>query len=904
MLTECVSGTGTLAVIRGSTATGKTELLHLLCERAAGQGFQVLTAIGSAMEQWFPYALLEQLFPDVAAVAEQESGPAAELPHRPGAESVPPRVLRHVHRTATELAAQAPLLLAIDDMQYADTASLQCLLYLIRRFRTERIALVVTESPRSTADHALLGELQYQPRARRIQLGTLGRDGVVRLVAGELGEEAAERLADEFLDVSGGNPLLLRALVHDTAYRRNLSSGRARLVIADGFQQAALACVHRSGPDYVRVARGLAVLDGHAPPGLLGNLVEVGPQATAHAVEALEEAGLLDGGGRFRHPALCGAVLGDIPAEALTALRGRAARLLHEQGAPQTAVAAQLLECGPLGEDWEASLLRAAAEQFLTDDRSTLAAHCLHLASRCSGDEAEALAFKAAAAHITWRLDPKAAVPQLKALAASAQDGLLPPTMRLQLLRALLWNGLEDEAVKVSEGLPESAPEPQFTSHLLATRLRLASTYPGALSRMHGALGPAEPERCLPTSETVSAQLNAACAVYYALTGGDPDDIVARAEHVLQYVRLGRNSLEVPLSALHALIYIDRLNLADSWCDQLLAQSAKQFAPAWDALLLSTKAMVSLRRGSLPAAREQAGDALSRIPTQGWGIGLALPLATLIETHTATGEYEAAAELLSRPLPEAAFRTRFGLHYQYARGRYHLAIEQPQAALTCFLACGEQLQKWQLDSPGLVPWRSAAAEAWLRLDKPDRAVRLLTEQLDQAEPRQPRAVGAALRILAATRPPAQRQALLGRALEMFQAGSDRYGMAWTLADLGQAQQQLGKGNEARHVVRRAWRLAQECGAQQLLRTLQPALPPGLPAPRADERAMRAETLTDAERRVAALAAQGYTNREVAAKLFITVSTVEQHLTKVYRKFHIKHRHQLPANLAFDDADIA
>jgi DNA-binding CsgD family transcriptional regulator len=58
-----------------------------------------------------------------------------------------------------------------------------------------------------------------------------------------------------------------------------------------------------------------------------------------------------------------------------------------------------------------------------------------------------------------------------------------------------------------------------------------------------------------------------------------------------------------------------------------------------------------------------------------------------------------------------------------------------------------------------------------------------------------------------------------------------------------------------------------------------------------------DELSDAERRVAALAVQGHTNQQIARQLFITVSTVEQHLTRVYRKLRINSRSDLPFSLA-------
>ncbi len=62
-------------------------------------------------------------------------------------------------------------------------------------------------------------------------------------------------------------------------------------------------------------------------------------------------------------------------------------------------------------------------------------------------------------------------------------------------------------------------------------------------------------------------------------------------------------------------------------------------------------------------------------------------------------------------------------------------------------------------------------------------------------------------------------------------------------------------------------------------------------------------LSGAERRVATLAAQGYTNREIAHKLYVSPSTVEQHLTRVYRKLNVRRRTHLPQGLEGLMADV-
>lgn len=82
---------------------------------------------------------------------------------------------------------------------------------------------------------------------------------------------------------------------------------------------------------------------------------------------------------------------------------------------------------------------------------------------------------------------------------------------------------------------------------------------------------------------------------------------------------------------------------------------------------------------------------------------------------------------------------------------------------------------------------------------------------------------------------------------------------------------------------------------------QPARPGGTPVTASF--AELAEQLSDSERRVAALAVRGDTNKEIAGKLFITVSTVEQHLTRAYRKLGITRRQDLPVELQLIAAEV-
>jgi ATP/maltotriose-dependent transcriptional regulator MalT len=272
---------------------------------------------------------------------------------------------------------------------------------------------------------------------------------------------------------------------------------------------------------------------------------------------------------------------------------------------------------------------------------------------------------------------------------------------------------------------------------------------------------------------------------------------------------------------------------------------------------------------------------------------------------TRMGDYEDAAKHLSHAAPSitgALLHSRYGLSYLHARGHHYLATNHAHAALADFLSCGELVRDWGLDLAELVPWRTGAAEAWLRLGNPDQAKLLLYEQLGRPGMAGSRVRGLALRLLAAASPVARAPEMLTEALELLESCGDRYEQARVLADLSRAHTRLGDERKARMVFRRAWHVAELCGARPLCGELlaangEPRVPPAPTPPPAD--AQEYDTLTSSERRVASLAVMGCTNREIAEKLHVTASTVEQHLTRAYRKLNVKRRRDLPADLRID-----
>ncbi|WP_329281683.1 helix-turn-helix transcriptional regulator [Streptomyces sp. NBC_01451] len=186
-----------------------------------------------------------------------------------------------------------------------------------------------------------------------------------------------------------------------------------------------------------------------------------------------------------------------------------------------------------------------------------------------------------------------------------------------------------------------------------------------------------------------------------------------------------------------------------------------------------------------------------------------------------------------------------------------------------------------------MPWRTVAAEARLQLEQPQYARRLAEQELDRLGDRDSHAQGVALRILAAASPRTERLSLLTRAAKLLRACDSRYELSRCLADMSQVHRATGHVRWADFRWRQALRLAAQCGIEEPPYTLPPKgdRPSLVDAPPQDR-------LSKAEWRVACLASAGRSNRQIAGELYVTLSTVEQHLTRVYRKLGVSSRADL------------
>jgi DNA-binding CsgD family transcriptional regulator len=905
-LDACCQGHGSSTILSGSAASGKTELLNSFGQSAVNEGALWLSAFSSRAEQDLPLGVMRQLLGNAFPPHSPADRHIREILNHPSLNggfsdlSAAGPAMHGLWSELLTLSERQALIISVDDVHHADVSSLQCLLYFARRLRSAHILMIFAKSDEPQwMNPALDIELPRQPHTTLLRLSPLSPMGIRSLANERLETRVPDRLVAELHAVSRGNPLLAGALIDDVRSRQALPGSPPEVVIGAAYTRSVLACLHRSHSTVPAVARGLAALKDPGRARVLEDVLDLHPASVDQAVDGLTGMGVLERGG-FRHEAVRLAILNDLDPGELPRMHRRIAERLHDVGAPPLVVAGHLIAADHVDAPWVPPLLREASAHALGEARFDLAIDCLSLAARASGDDQDRALMTSMLAQAEWWRDPILVVRHLDALATALVDGTLRGEHAHSVVRYLLWHGHFDKASGALSAIQEQeqragspggpSVEFQVTSQQITCNCpHLAPAVPRGL--------PAQVKSQFAHAAARRRTLASTALEKVLTTVADPATI-AGAEEVLRSAGQTDVTLDALEPALFTLIYSGNIEQAAYWCDHLADETDMLRSATWNAMLSAVRAEVLLRQGSLAAAAEHAERALTVLPPQSWGVAVALPLACLLRAHSEMGHHDAAERLLSSPVPEAMFQSRFGMHYLYARGRHYATTGRPLTALGDFMACGDYMSKWGIDIPALVPWRTHAAEAYVQMGQKGQAAKLLQQEVDRLGEATLRARGTTLRVLADLRPPQQRPLLLQEAVAALQPSGDLLELTYALARLSDAFRDVGDFTKAQMVRQQALRLATQCGAQQLgerIRTAEKL--PGLLADRG-EVASRGEPtdlggLSGAEWRVAQLAARGHTNREISAKLHVTVSTVEQHLTRIYRKLNIVGRVDLP-----------
>jgi DNA-binding CsgD family transcriptional regulator len=918
-------GAGRILVVEGASGIGKTRLLDAARTAAATARMQVLTARCGEFERDFSFSVVRQLFePPLRAMSEAErdvllsgsAGPAravmgaAEVPGEYTA-TPPVSVVHGLYWLCANLATRGPALLSIDDAHWADPASLRWLAYLARRLAGLPVLVAMTLRPvgPDAGDPTLL-TLADDDATHVMRLGPLSEEALVQVLTTLLPEQPDPDFVRACHDATGGNPFLVRSL-GTSLEAEAIAPTRAN---AERVRQFGPASVSRSlqarlahlPPAARRLARAVAVLEAHVEWRHAAALAGLDQDALAVAADELARADILRTTNtlEFVHPIVRNAIYSGIPSGDRARTHARAARLMAEHGVRADRIAPHLLATHPQGDPWVVEQLRDAARWASGEGAPELAARYLRraLAEQPSAPLRPRVLFELGTAEA--RAASPAAIEHLSESFESADDPHAAGVAALELGLALVAHGrLPEAASAFTRGIERVEPaERELALRLEAELLAAARLDPSTVSIAEERLAR---YRGAPSGKTPCERLLlGAMAMDAALVGRTPASIASLAEPALRdgAFATGNPAISPPLNqAAYALVVAGRLDQAEAFYDGAIQAARSKGSVIGFAVASCWRSHLAHRRGRVGDAETEARGALAIIQEQRWALGLPAVVAFLVEALVERGEYDAAKEVLADVVEGDRMRGSglFDL-LLYSRARLHLACSSPREALADLISCGRRQDALGVRNPAVIPWRAAAAEAYAAVGDLDRARVLAAEELELARAcGSPWAIGIALRAAAFAERGEAAAARLQECVAVLTPSPHRLELARAQVDLGAALRRAGQRSAARDLLREGLDLAHRCGAAATANRAHVELLATGARPR--RRPLTGvDALTPSERRVADMAAEGLTNREIAQALFVTTKTVEVHLRGTYRKLEIASRADLRPALAAPD----
>lgn len=903
------SGGPSALVIEGEAGIGKTTLWLAACEKARARGDHVATTRPSEAESVLAYAGIADLLGDVdtdliEALPQLQRLAVNRVMLREGAEgpATDQRILAAaVVAVLDALSRDAPVLLAIDDVQWLDNSSRAVVAFVARRL-SGRVRILVTErcDPLQGTTTAWL-KLSGLDEVARLRLGPVSLGALHALILRKLDRSFSRAAMVRIAEISGGNPFYALEL--------------ARAM--DGQNPTAQAGLPSTLAELVRVRLGrldgdvrkvlLAVASVAAPT--VDLLARVNDATVEHIVELLEGVetdGIIGIEGnriRFSHPLLARGIYGDAtPASrramhrALAAIEGRpelkarhlalaatsadddtiaaldaAADSARSRGAP--AAAAELLELAiGLGGDKPLRRLRAAGDHFQAGDTARAQALLEAVVDDLRPGVMRAIAFNLLGAIYIFDNRYAEATDMLN---RAVDEGADVPPVVIQALMSLSWAqgngsfaegtseaGLFDVMLENARRAKELAElpgiPPSVTSQALAMWVHT--------SFMHGfGIDDAALERALELEDdtddvAIPFKPSAVNALILAWTGRLDEAAVQMRDVGRHYEERGSERSLMAVASYNALIEMWRGNLATAaeYADEGVERAQQLGGDHVEIIPLSVRGVVAAQQGREERARADATEALASAMACGAARMAEWPRMTLGLIDVSLGDYAAA-----------------------------LAAVQPLLDRFLIVPNTELMTAWYVPD---------AVESLIALDRLDDAQPII-DVLDRNGRELDRAwmVAAAGRcralLLAARGDVAEAETVVRDALAWHDRASMPFERTRTLLLLGQIQRRRRLRETAVATFTEARTAFEEIGATLWAQRAQRELD------RARGRRGAGVHLTAAEQRVAELAATGMTNREIASKLFISPKTVEQNLGRVYRKLGVKNRAGLGSRIA-------
>jgi DNA-binding CsgD family transcriptional regulator len=915
---------GGVLVVEGRAGIGKTSLVEVACSRAGELGLEVMRARGSQLEAGFAFGVVRQLFERRLADAGADergallAGPAAAV--RPllsgerAAESASDSsfaVLHGLYWLVTNVAASRPLLIAVDDAHWADEPSLRWLAYLAPRLEGLAAGMLVAWRH---GDPAVMQAPLLAVRAEAAEVlrpALLSEEAVSAAVSAAAGGEASDELCAAVYAACGGNPLylteLMRAAGRDGRPLAALDPGELLVGGLEGIARAVIARVQGLGPEAVGLAQALAVAGDGCELRHAAAMAGVPMGSAVRLAEGLVRVEVLtaDDRPRFVHPVIREALDASLGSGERDHAHRRAARLLHADGAPPGQVAAHLTGVRPEGDGWVLARLREAAQAAMDGGAPQAAADLLGRALAeppPPGQRAGVLREAARAEAAAGREMACAHLEEALQLAADPRERAEIALEVAETYAALFrWVDAVDVIERALAELNDSDKE-------LAARLEGEMVVAGLLdARRAGRVAPVIARLGSRGIEAVGEPLAVAQALAMLLAGRPAGQIAALLEKELARAGPEVQNWNTRAALLWVLVTAERFTTVEESLKPMLASVHRSGSARGFVATYSTVGLVKLRLGELPEADAAARVALRVLQEGDFAPGLGFAATVLADIAVEAGELGEAQTLLDL-LPQQGWPAGWGtVLIPAARGRLRLAQGRAADALADFQACAAMFadEVWGLPAReiGYVHARSGAALALVRLGQYQRARQLADAELaDIRVFGTPRALGIALRAAGLARGGQEGLALLHESVTTLERSPALLERAHSLAEFGAALRRSGERAAARDPLARALELAARCGARPLAARARDELKATGARPRRQWRT-GVEALTPSELRVARLAAEGRSNREIAYELYVTLKAIEGHLARAYAKLGIEGRAQLPRALGAEKTRV-
>ncbi|MDA0174602.1 LuxR C-terminal-related transcriptional regulator, partial [Solirubrobacter taibaiensis] len=475
--------------------------------------------------------------------------------------------------------------------------------------------------------------------------------------------------------------------------------------------------------------------------------------------------------------------------------------------------------------------------------------------------DAAARAHAALANHLV-HTDPVAAVAELEQATEDAADPTLKLRLEAGLLEALLLADPDPTRLRarIARGLEQDPP---------SIAALAAAANDGAL-------------RGMPTDELVPLAERALAGGELLATVGPASSTWNLVTHALRFAEDARGA-ERALEAGDRAVREQGLFAATLFVEQAWGYWHRDFGSV-----------------ALGAARSRSG--LEAIRAQGMVTTVPALSAALAENLIELDKLEEAAAEVDVDLGAAA-HTFIEPFVLTTRGRVRFLLRRLEEAETDLRRVVAFCDARDWTAPNAVLGRLRLAEVLAASGQPEEALELMAHDVAAAQAAQrPGSLGMALRRRAlAQHEPQVAIATLREAVAALEGTELRRELGWALHDLGARLRIRGERVEAREPLKRALELAARTESALLARHAHAELDASGARPRR-ERLEGVEALTPAERRVAQLAAEGLTNRQIAETLWVTLKTVEVHLGRSYGKLGINGRGKLAAALGLDEGD--